>query len=54
VRKDYLLYEGKPCLDEDAGKCGACLENRILSMGREAGKNGWGDSRHFRERKTPR
>jgi biotin synthase len=51
VRKEYQLYEGKPCLDEDAGQCGACLETRLRSIGREAGKNEWGDSRHFKARK---
>ena len=47
VRHEYLLYEGKPCLDESAAQCKGCLENRILSLGREIGYDSWGDSRHF-------
>jgi biotin synthase len=46
VRKDYLLYEGKPCLDESAEQCRGCLERRILSIGRRIGYDEWGDSRH--------
>lgn len=47
VRRDYLLYEGKPCLDESAEQCKGCLEKRIKSAGRVVGYNEWGDSRHF-------
>jgi biotin synthase len=47
VRKQYQLYEGKPCLDEKADRCRNCLDGRIRSLGRETGKNGWGDSKHF-------
>jgi biotin synthase len=47
VRREYLLYEGKPCLDESAEHCSGCLENRIRSIGRDVGRNSWGDSRHF-------
>ncbi len=49
VRQDYLLYEGKPCLDESAEQCRFCLERRILSVGRRVALNGWGDSRHFKK-----
>jgi biotin synthase len=48
VRRDYLLYEGKPCLDESAEQCRSCLELRIKSSGREVGYYEWGDSRHFK------
>ncbi len=48
VRRHYLLYEGKPCLDESAGQCRSCIEQRIKSIGREIAADGWGDSRHFR------
>jgi biotin synthase len=48
VRKNYLLYEGKPCLDENAEQCRGCIEARIRSIGRNIGKDAWGDSRHFR------
>lgn len=53
VRHDYLLYEGKPCLDESATQCRSCLENRIKSLGREIGFNSWGDSRHFAAKAKP-
>lgn len=26
VRRDYTLYDGKPCLDDSAGQCARCLE----------------------------
>lgn len=47
VRKQYQLYDGKPCLDESAQKCTECLAARVRSIGREIGYNEWGDSRHF-------
>jgi biotin synthase len=50
LRRDYLLYEGKPCIDESASHCKGCLENRITSVGRRVGRNAWGDSRHFSAR----
>jgi len=46
-RKEYLLYEDKPCLDEDAELCRNCLEARIELAGCEIGYNEWGDSKHF-------
>jgi biotin synthase len=54
VRKLYQLYEGKPCLGEDAGQCRKCLDGRIRSLERDTGKNGWGDSRHFTIKKSPK
>ena len=50
VRKNYQLYDNKPCTDEDTADCRSCLENRVVSAGREVGWNEWGDSRHFRRR----
>lgn len=50
-RKDYLLYEDKPCLDEDAELCSNCLEARIELAGCEIGYNEWGDSKHFKSSK---
>ncbi len=49
-RENYLLYEGKPCLDEDAAKCAGCITARIRSAGAEVGLGEWGDSKHFKER----
>jgi biotin synthase len=46
-RKEYQLYEGKPCLDEDAELCRNCLEARIELAGCEIGYGEWGDSKHF-------
>ena len=46
-RKDYQLYDDKPCLDEEAEQCASCLENRIRSIGDEVGYGQWGDSRHY-------
>lgn len=51
-RKDYLLYEGKPCLDESAEQCKGCLEMRIKSVDRVVGYDEWGDSRHFNRHRS--
>lgn len=50
-REDYLLYEDKPCIDEEADACKNCLEARIHRTGNEIGFNEWGDSLHFKRRK---
>lgn len=47
-RKEYQLYEDKPCLDEDAELCRNCLEARIELAGCEIGYGEWGDSKHFK------
>lgn len=52
-RKEYQLYEDKPCLDEDAELCRNCLEARIHMSGCEIGYNRWGDSLHFKRRSQP-
>ncbi len=49
-REDYLLYEDKPCIDEEADTCKNCLEARIHRTGNEIGFNEWGDSLHFKRR----
>lgn len=46
-RKEYQLYENKPCLDEDKELCRNCLEARIEMSGNEIGFGEWGDSKHF-------
>ncbi len=53
-REDYLLYEDKPCTDEDAEECKRCLEARIHMAGGEIGYGEWGDSKHFEKRKITR
>lgn len=51
ARKDYLLYDGKPCMDESRQACRQCLEARIHACGRRIAVDDWGDSRHFRDRR---
>jgi biotin synthase len=49
-RDNYLLYENKPCTDEEIEDCKTCLEARIHISGAEIGYGEWGDSGHFRRR----
>ena len=49
-REDYLLYEDKPCIDEEADTCKNCLEARIHRTGNSIGFDDWGDSLHFKSR----
>ncbi len=49
-RKNYTLYENKPCTDEGAEDCTNCLSIRVEMAGREIGYGEWGDSNHFFER----
>jgi biotin synthase len=49
-REGYLLYEDKPCIDEEAEQCKTCLEARIHLAGDEIGFGEWGDSKHFSKR----
>jgi len=51
-RKNYLLYENKPCTDEGADDCTNCLNVRIQMAGREVGYGDWGDSKHYKNRKS--
>jgi biotin synthase len=44
VRKNYQLYDGKPCIDEGRLECRTCLERRVQETGRVVGWNEWGDS----------
>jgi biotin synthase len=53
-RKDYLLYEGKPCLDESKELCRGCLEMRIKGIGREIAVDSWGDPQHALKRQAGR
>lgn len=52
VRREYTLYDGKPCLDDSVGQCAACLEHRIHGVGRRIARDQWGDSLHFARRAT--
>lgn len=51
-REGYLLYEDKPCVDEEADECKNCLEARIKLSGDEIAYGEWGDSLHFRGRRS--
>jgi biotin synthase len=51
-RQDYLLYQNKPCLDEEAEECKSCLEARIHMAGDTIGYGEWGDSKHFGDRQS--
>ena len=54
-RVRYRLYEGKPCLDENAAMCRACLARRVESIGETVGWDRWGDALHYFRRtgRTP-
>jgi biotin synthase len=49
-RKQYLLYDDKPCVDENASMCRSCLQRRIESVKEEVGYGEWGDSPHYIKR----
>ena len=38
LRKDYQLYPGKPCIDEDATDCTRCVQARLRALGRPIAK----------------
>lgn len=46
-RKEYQLYDGKPCIEDLAEDCYDCSVQRIKSIDREIGFDEWGDSKHF-------
>jgi biotin synthase len=50
-RKDYLLYEGKPCTNEDPAKSCLAIEQRLAALGRPIVYNQWGDSPHATRKK---
>ncbi len=49
-RKNYQLYENKPCLDENSEKCRNCLSQRVLSIGEQVSWGERGDPLHFHKR----
>lgn len=51
VRKNYLLYDNKPCTDENADDCFDCLIKRVKMFGINFVPNEWGDSLHFLTKK---
>jgi len=44
-RKQYLLYAGKPCIEENAELCKSCLTRRIQAVDRSVAIDIWGDRR---------
>jgi len=51
-REGYLLYEDKPCLDEDAAECKTCLEARVHLAGDRVAYGEQGNSLHYYRRRT--
>ena len=49
-RRDYRLYEDKPCLDEDPGECALCLAGRVASVGESIAWGEPGTPPHFLRR----
>jgi biotin synthase len=46
-RNNYLLYNNKPCTDEEPEQCTGCLDARLALADSEIGYGEWGDSKHF-------
>jgi biotin synthase len=51
-RSNYKLYADKPCTDENPDDCTQCLEARIKMTDNTIGYNEWGDSLHFKNKRT--
>lgn len=49
-RHDYLLYQGKPCIDEDATKCSGCIVGKVRAAGLVPALGIQGNSLHFIQR----
>ena len=43
-RAKYLLYDNKPCVDDNAEQCKDCLTRRVMSIGDTVGWKQNGDS----------
>ncbi len=46
-RDNYLLYQNKPCTNEESEDCKSCIEARLHFAGANIGYGEWGDSFHF-------
>ena len=51
-RKNYQLYENKPCLDENSAQCRNCLNWRVLAIGEKINWGQRGDSPHYGNNNT--
>lgn len=49
-RPNYVLYDNKPCTDENSSMCRGCLSGRIKGIGETIGFNERGDSVHYHNR----
>jgi len=49
-RPEYLIYEHKPGVNDDAEVSKSKLEQNLHNAGIEIGYNEWGDSRHFKKK----
>ena len=49
-RRDYRLYEDKPCLDETSDECLLCLSGRVASIGETIAWGSPGTPPHFANR----
>ncbi len=49
-RDDYLLYQNKPCTDENPDDCKTCLEARIALADNVIAYGEWGDSSYYSKR----
>jgi biotin synthase len=50
-KSQYLLYENKPCMDEEANECIDFLANKVHRIGEKVAYHNYGDSAHFTIRK---
>ncbi len=50
-REKYQLYNNKPCIEDNADQCRACLTRRVASVGEKVGFGEFGDSKHFFNKK---
>ncbi|OFX62386.1 MAG: [FeFe] hydrogenase H-cluster radical SAM maturase HydE [Bacteroidetes bacterium GWA2_30_7] len=46
-RDKYLLYENKPCINENSSDCKNCIDARMKIAGNTIEYGKWGDSLHF-------
>lgn len=51
-RDKYLLYQNKPCIDEDADKCFGCISNKIKTAGLEPMFGEQGNSPFYYQKKN--
>lgn len=49
-RRNYRLYEDKPCLEDTSDQCLGCIERRVASIGERIGWGAPGTSPHYLRR----